>query len=50
MYWVGKNMEELKLNLEKENVKDLYDTYIRILAVIEDLNNSKKELPPKEEL
>ena len=50
MYWVGKNMEELKINLEKENVKDLYDTYIRILAVIEDLNNSKKELPPKEEL
>ncbi len=43
-------MEELKLNLEKENVKDLYDTYIRILAVIEELNNSKKELPPKEEL
>ena len=43
-------MEELKLNLEKENVKYLYDTYIRILAVIEDLNNSKKELPPKEEL
>ena len=50
MYWVGKDMEELKLNLEEENVKDLYDTYIRILAVIEELNNSKKELPPKEEL
>ena len=50
MYWVGKNMEELKINSQKENVKDLYDTYIRILAVIEELNNSKKELPPKEEL
>lgn len=43
-------MEELKINLEKENVKDLYNTYIKILAVIEELNNSKKELPPKEEL
>lgn len=43
-------MEELILNLDKENVKDLYDTYLNILDVLKLLNDSKKDLPPKEEL
>lgn len=43
-------MEEFVLNLKKENVKDLYDTYMKIMSLIEELNKNKKELPPKEEL
>lgn len=43
-------MEELVLNLKKENVKDLYDTYMKIMSLIEELKKNKRELPPKEEL
>lgn len=43
-------MEELVLNLKKENVRDLYDTYMKIMSLIEELDKNKKELPPKEEL
>lgn len=43
-------MEEFVLNLKKENVKDLYDTYMKIMSLIEELDKNKKELPPKEEL
>lgn len=43
-------MEELSKNLEKEKLEDLYNTYIKIKILIDELNNNKKELPPKEEL
>lgn len=43
-------MEELVKNLKKDSVKDLYDTYIKIKSLIDELNGKKKELPPKEEI
>lgn len=43
-------MEELSKNIKKEDVKDLYETYLKIKSLIEELQKNIKELPPKEEL
>lgn len=36
--------------MEKENIKDLFETYQKIENLINELNKNIKELPPKEEL
>lgn len=41
-------MKNVELDLNNESVKDLYDTYIRIVFLIEELEKSIKELPQKE--
>ncbi len=41
-------MKNVELDLNNESVKDLYDTYIRIVSLIEELEKSIKELPQKE--
>lgn len=43
-------MEEFVKNIKKEKIKDIYDMYLKVKSVIEELNKNKKELPPKEEL
>lgn len=41
-------MEEL--DIKNVSVKDLYDLYIEIESLIKELEDSKKEMPPKEVL
>ena len=41
-------MKEIELDLNNESVRDLYDTYIRIVSLIEELEKNIKELPKKE--
>ena len=41
-------MKEIELDLNNESVRDLYDTYIRIVSLIEELEKNIKELPQKE--
>lgn len=43
-------MEELKKNLENEELTSLYDTYLKLVSLLESLDKSIKNLPPKEEL
>ena len=43
-------MEDLVKELKNEELKDLYDMYIKIKSLIDELNSKKKDLPPKEEL
>lgn len=43
-------MNNLEKNLTKEKIKDLYTTYDKIVKLLENLEKSIKELPPKEEL
>lgn len=43
-------MEELTNNIKNENLQEIYDTYIKIKNLIDELNSSKKDLPPKEEI
>ncbi len=43
-------MDELEKNLEKEDIKDVYQVYLEVVKAIEDLNDGKRELPPKEEI
>ena len=43
-------MEELIKSLREESVRDLYETYVKICSLIDELNSKKKDLPPKEEL
>lgn len=43
-------MEEFSKSIDKEGLEDLYNTYMQLVSLIEELNNSIKELPPKEEL
>ena len=44
------NLEKLEKNLTKEKIEDLYTTYDKIVKLLENLEKSIKELPPKEEL
>lgn len=41
-------MEEKKLNLEKDDIKELYKSYMEIVSLIEILEKNIKELPAKE--
>lgn len=41
-------MKEVELDLNNESVSDLYDTYIRIVSLIDELEKNIKELPQKE--
>ncbi len=43
-------MNNLEKNLTKEKIEDLYTTYDKIVKLLENLEKSIKELPPKEEL
>ena len=43
-------MEELSKNIKKDNLKDLYETYLKLKSLVDELNSSKKDLPPKEEI
>ena len=43
-------MNNLEQNLTKEKIEDLYTTYDKIVKLLENLEKSIKELPPKEEL
>lgn len=41
---------DLENNLKNENLKDIYEMYLKVKRLMEELEKSKKELPPKEEL
>lgn len=43
-------MDKLQEFLKKESIEDLFETYKNIEKLINELNSSIKELPPKEEL
>lgn len=43
-------MDKLQESLKKESIEDLFETYKNIENLINELNSSIKELPPKEEL
>ena len=43
-------MDEFKEDLEKVDILDLYEAYLKIESLIEELNKNIKQLPPKEEL
>lgn len=43
-------MNKLQESLKQETIEDLFETYKNIEKLINELNNSIKELPPKEEL
>lgn len=43
-------MDKLQESLKKESIEDLFETYKNIEKLINELNSSIKELPPKEEL
>lgn len=43
-------MEEFNKNIKKENIEEIYDTYLKIKSLISELEKSKKDLPPKEEI
>lgn len=43
-------MDELKENLKNIDIEELYNTYLTLTTLIEELNKNIKQLPPKEEL
>ena len=43
-------MDNLKEEVKQEDLKNLYETYVKLLSTIEELNNNIKELPEKEEI
>lgn len=43
-------MDEFKESLNNEDVKVLYETYLKLVSILEELYKNIKELPPKEEL
>ena len=43
-------MDNLKEEIKNEDLQDLYETYSKLLATIEELNNNIRELPEKEEI
>lgn len=43
-------MEKFEENIEKNTLEELYNTYIEVVALIDKLEKSVKELPAKEEL
>lgn len=43
-------MDEFKKSLNDIEVGDIYDTYLKLVTLLDDLNKNIKELPPKEEL
>ena len=43
-------MDELKQSLNNAELEDLYNTYVTLTSLIEELKNNIKQLPPKEEL
>lgn len=43
-------MNNLEKNLKKESMEELYNTYTKIISLIDNLEKSIKELPAKEEL
>ena len=43
-------MDNLKEEIKNEDFKDLYETYSRLISIIEELNNNIRELPEKEEI
>ena len=43
-------MNNLEKNLKKEPMEELYNTYTKIISLIDNLEKSIKELPAKEEL
>lgn len=47
--WSG-FMDELRKSLEKDNLEELYEVYLKLESLIQELNGNIKELPPKEEL
>lgn len=43
-------MNNLEKNLKKEPLEELYNTYTLIISLINELEKSIKDLPPKEEI
>ena len=43
-------MDEFKENIEKCDIFELYEVYLKLESLIEELNKNIKQLPPKEEL
>ena len=43
-------MDNLKKETQKEDLKSLYEIYLKVISTIEELNSSIKELPEKEEI
>lgn len=43
-------MDEFRESVEKSDVFELYEVYLKLESLIEELNKNIKQLPPKEEL
>lgn len=43
-------MEDFKKSLDNVELKEVYDVYLKLIALLDELNKNIKQLPPKEEL
>ena len=43
-------MEELKKSLHQTDLEELYNTYLTLISLLDELNKNIKQLPPKEVL
>ncbi len=43
-------MDEFKESIEKNDINELYETYLKLNSLLEELEKNIKQLPPKEEL